>query len=218
MSKFFGGIVLNFENQSKMIFKGSGRYSIPKIKPVTDIMLNKLEWIPFNYALTAKNRDEKGVHFYIDDYQFQRVWNNPEKYISLLQEFGAVCSPDFSLYTDMPKALQIYNHYRKHWLAAYWQMHGIRVIPTLCWSTPDSFEWCFSGTPTNSIVSISSVGTQNNKETAKAFTEGCREALKRLEPFRILWYGKCSEEFDWNVYKIKPHYESIVERRLKNGR
>lgn len=210
--------MLNFENQNRMMFKGVGRYSIPGIEPVTDVMLNRLEWIPFNYALTAKNRSGKGVHFYVDDYQFLRVWNNPDKYIPLLQEFGAVCSPDFSLYTDMPKALQIYNHYRKHWLAAYWQMYGIKVIPTLCWSTPDSFEWCFSGTPTNSIVSISSVGTQNNKSANETFLKGCREALKQLDPFQILWYGKCPDEFDWNVYKIKPHHESIVERRMKNGR
>lgn len=181
-------------------------------------MLNHLEWIPFNYALTAKDRKNKGVHFYLDDYQFQRVWNTPEKYVPILQEFGAVCAPDFSLYVDMPVALQIYNHYRKQWLSAFWQLQGIKVIPTICWSKPESFEWCFDGVPTNSIISISSVGTQKKKETIKLFAEGCREAIKQLEPVQILWYGKCPEEFDWNVTKIKPYYISIVERRLKNGR
>lgn len=210
--------MLNFENQNKMIFKGVGKYSIPEINPITDIMLNKLEWIPFNYALTAKNREKKGVHFYIDDYQFLRVWNNPDKYISLLQEFGAVCSPDFSLYTDMPKALQIYNHYRKQWLSAYWQMNGIKVIPTLCWSTPDSYEWCFDGVPTDGIVSVSSVGTQNNKQVTKNFVDGCKYAIEKTDPVQILWYGICPIELDWNVHIIKPHYEKIVERRLKNGR
>ena len=201
-----------------MLVEGVGEYSIPKIEAVTDVMLNKLEWIPFNYALTAKNRDSKGVHFYLDDYQFQRIWNNPDRYIPLLREFGAVCSPDFSLFADMPKALQIYNHYRKQWVSAYWQIHGIKVIPTLCWSTPDSFKWCFDGVPTNSIVSISSVGTQNSEEAEKAFVEGCRKAIKQLDPIQILWHGKCPAEFDWNVHKIKPHYETIVERRKKNGR
>lgn len=211
--------MLNFENCDKMLFHGVGPYEIPEIQPETDLMIDKLEWIPFNYAKTAKNRAIKGVHFYVDDYQFVRLWNRPDDYIPLLSEFGAVTAPDFSTYTDMPVAMQIYNHYRKHWLAAYWQMHGIRVIPTISWSTPDSYAWCFDGEPVSGIVSVSSVGTQNNKAAAELFERGCREMMKRLDPSEILWYGKVPLEFDWNVTRIKPHQDLIVERRLaKHGR
>lgn len=114
-------MILPMENTEKMIFPGVGKYGIPEIKPETDIRIDKLEWIPVNYALTAKDKATKGVHFYKDDYQFERFWNNPDKYIPLLQQFGAVCSPDFSLYSDMPLAVQLFMHYKKHWLAAYWQ-------------------------------------------------------------------------------------------------
>lgn len=111
-------MILPMENTEKMIFPGVGKYGIPEIKPETDIRIDKLEWIPVNYALTAKDKATKGVHFYKDDYQFERFWNNPDKYIPLLQQFGAVCSPDFSLYSDMPLAVQLFMHYKKHWLAA----------------------------------------------------------------------------------------------------
>ena len=100
-------MTLPMENTEKMIFPGVGKYGIPEIKPETDIRIDKLEWIPVNYALTAKDKATKGVHFYKDDYQFERFWNNPDKYIPLLQQFGAVCSPDFSLYSDMPLAVQL---------------------------------------------------------------------------------------------------------------
>lgn len=110
-------MILPMENTEKMIFSGVGKYGIPEIKPETDIRIDKLEWIPVNYALTAKDKATKGVHFYKDDYQFERFWNNPDKYIPLLQQFGAVCSPDFSLYSDMPLAVQLFMHYKKHWLA-----------------------------------------------------------------------------------------------------
>lgn len=153
----------------------------------------------------------------MDDYQFQRVWNQPDKYIPLLQKFGAVCAPDFSMYTDMPLAMQIYNHYRKHWLAAYWQQCGIHVVPTLCWSNKQSYEWCFDGEPQHSIVAISSVGTQKSKQNQALFEKGVRAALARLEPSEILWYGKCPEEFDWNVTRIQPYYKR-VRRRCENGR
>ena len=36
--------------------------------------------ISFNYMLSAKNKDV-GIHFYIDDYQFERVWISPQIYI-----------------------------------------------------------------------------------------------------------------------------------------
>lgn len=202
-----------------MLFYGIRHYEIPEIQPETDLMIDKLEWIPFNYAKTAKDRACKGVHFYVDDYQFARLWNRPDDYIPLLSEFGAVTSPDFSTYTDMPMAMQIYNHYRKHWLADYWQTHGIRVIPTISWSAPDSYEWCFDGEPVGGIISVSSVGTQNNKAAAELFDQGCREAMKRLDPREILWYGKVPLEFDWNVTRIKPHQDLIKERRdTKHGR
>lgn len=152
-------MVLPMENTEKMIFPGVGKYGIPEIKPETDIRIDRLEWIPVNYAMTATDKKSKGVHFYKDDYQFERFWNYPDKYIPILQQFGAVCSPDFSLYSDMPLAVQLFMHYKKHWLAAYWQAHGIRVIPTLCWCGEQSYDWCFDGEPRNAIVSISSHGT-----------------------------------------------------------
>ena len=119
--------MLNFENLDKANFLGVGKYDTPIIQP-EHIDVRHLEWIPFNFAKTCTDCATKGVHFFVDDYQFQRVWNQPDKYIPLLRKFGAVCAPDFSMYTDMPLAMQIYNHYRKHWLAAYWQQCGF----TLC--------------------------------------------------------------------------------------
>lgn len=208
--------MLNFENLNKAYIGGIGMYDIPEIKPV-NMDIHKIEWIPFNYAKSCKNPHGKGVHFYIDDYQFVRVWNSPDNYIHILQGFDAVLAPDFSTYTDMPIAMQIYNHYRKHWLASYWQAHGMNVIPTISWSKHNSFDWCFDGEPKNGIISISSVGTQRTDKEKELFAQGCREAIKRLNPSQILWHGNCPEEFDWNVVKIEPHYEQIVRRR-KNGR
>lgn len=93
---------------------------------------------------------------------------------------------------------------------------AIHVVPTLCWSNEQSYEWCFDGEPQHSIVAISSVGTQQSKQNQALFEKGVRAALARLEPSEILWYGKCPEEFDWNVMRIQPYYKQ-VKRRCKNG-
>ena len=113
--------MINFENLDKFTFPGVGRYGIPQIAPVCEYPQG--EFIPMNYAKTAKDPSSKIVHCFVDDYQFTRYWNTPDKYIPMLSQFYAVCSPDFSTYTDMPLAMQIYNHYRKHWNVS------IRSIP-----------------------------------------------------------------------------------------
>lgn len=119
----------NYENLNKALFDGVGAYGIPEIAPY-DID-NVENWISFNFAKTCEEPEIHGLHFFLDDYQFNRVWTSPDVYLPMLQRFQVVCAPDFSTYTDFPKAIQIYNHYRKHWLGAYWQSHGIRVIPTI---------------------------------------------------------------------------------------
>lgn len=202
--------MLNFENLDKFRFSGVGKYEIPRIQPVTEYP--KGEFIGMNYAKTEKHPEQKNVHCFVDDYQFLRYWNTPDKYIPKLKQFRSVCSPDFSTYTDMPMAMQIYKHYRKHWIAAYWQMHGITVYPTISWSTQDSYEWCFDGEPENSIVSVSSIGTQNNKENKLLFLRGYEEMQKRLNPTYVIFYGYVPIECDWNVIKIQAFQEKFRRR------
>ena len=139
------------------------RFDIPILRPELTTAEN---WISFNYAKGCEEPSEHGVHFFVDDYQFNRIWAHPDNYLGMMARFDTVCTPDFSTYTDFPRIIQIYNHYRKHWLGAYWQAHGIKVIPTISWSTPDSFAWCFDGEPVGGAVAVSSVGTQASPESA----------------------------------------------------
>jgi hypothetical protein len=48
-------------------------------------------------------------HFFLDDYKFERVWNQLQRYLSILEKFAGALSPDFSLYTSYPEAEQRMN-------------------------------------------------------------------------------------------------------------
>ena len=198
--------MLNFENLDKAIFEGAGAFEVPEILPVG--FCDVTDFIPFNYAKTHKHAAEKGVHFFIDDYQFERVWNAPDSYVNMLRKFKCILAPDFSTYTDMPAALQIYNHYRKHWVARYFALQGITVIPTISWSTPDSFEWCFDGEPQNSVVAVSNVGCMRDGECRDLFFKGFEEMKRILSPSKILCYGS---PIDGTV-NIPPFYKKIEGR------
>ena len=201
----------NYENVQRALFNGVGCYEIPMIEPT---QFDNAEFIVFNYAKNAKKAYGNAVHFFLDDYQFNRVWTNPDRYIPMLQKFKYVLTPDFSLYTDFPKPLQIYNHYRKHWLGAYWQIHGIYVIPTICWSDKDSFEWCFDGEPMQSVVAVSSVGTQTSKEKKQCFLNGYMEMLERLQPTKIIFYGGVPDECKGSGVHITQFSEKWNEEEL----
>lgn len=114
--------------------------------------------VRFKDALSCEFREAQGLHFYSDDYQFERVWTKPEVYLELLQQFAFVVEPDFSMYLDFPEPLQKWNHYRNQLLGAWWQARGLHVIPSASWADKASFAWTFEGLPERSTVAISTVG------------------------------------------------------------
>ena len=175
----------NYENLNKSIFAGVGAYDIPELLPEQCDVKN---WISFNFAKSCTECAEHGVHFFIDDYQFTRLWAMPDAYLQMLRRFPAVMTPDFSTYTDFPKVIQLYNHYRKHWLGAYWQHDGMLVVPTISWSDAKSFEWCFDGEPVGGCVAVSSVGSLNDAANKAMFLDGYREMIARLKPTQIIFY------------------------------
>lgn len=91
-----------------------------------------------------------------------------------------------------------------------------RVYPSISWSDENSYDWCFDGDPVGGIVAVSSVGTQQNKESKRLFLRGYEEMMKRLSPEWVIFYGRVPEECDWNVIRVKPHYDEIVKRRVQN--
>lgn len=205
---------LNYENAQKAIFDGAGEYDIPQISAVhvKDIAIGK--WIGFNYAKRYPNPNEVGVHFFLDDYQFNRVWNRPDTYTEMLRKFGAVMTPDFSMYTDYPKALQIYSHYKKHWIGAYWQSNGMCVIPSICWSDIDSFAWCFDGEPVGGVVAVSTVGTQSSTAAKRLFALGYDEMMLRLKPEMVIMFGeRVSSGCGGNIKLIQPFQAKFKDMR-----
>lgn len=196
----------NYENLNKGIFDGTGIFGIPCLLPEHTTANS---FIGFNYAKTCRQPYDKGLHFFVDDYQFSRVWSNPDAYLDMLRKFKVVCTPDFSTYTDFPKAIQIYNHYRKHWLGAYWQENGITVIPTVSWSDRDSFEWCFDGEPVGGVIAVSSVGTQLSRDSRQLFLDGYNEMLARLQPTLIYFYGNVPKECEGNIVRLAAYQEKF---------
>jgi hypothetical protein len=174
-----------------------GPLDMPAIEPV-DFKPTAL--LPFNYAKTATDKAQT-LHFFIDDYQFERLWASPSRYLDLVLSFEAALTPDFSLYMDMPLPMQRWNEYRRRALGNYWQRHGAVVVPTLSWSDERSYGFCFDGLPCRSTVAVSTVGVKVSDAALAAWRAGMAEAMRRLEPARILVYGGLVD-FDFGAAEV----------------
>ena len=160
-------------------------YEMPTLK-ACNIIPTSL--VSFNAALTAKDHNQC-VHFFIDDYQFERIWNLPDRYVECLRQFQCVIAPDFSQYTDMPYPQRMWNNYRGKVIGAWLQSQGVTVIPNVTWSLPDSYEYCFDGIPQQSVIAINSTGAARYGLTRFLWLKGYREALSRLRPLAVIRYG-----------------------------
>lgn len=170
--------------------------------------------IGFNYAKSSDNKN-CGIHFYVDDYQFERIWNYPEKYVDVLRQYECILSPDFSLYLDMPMPMKIWNIYRSRLVGQYFQSMGLKVIPTISWAEKETFSFCFLGIPKGSIVSISTIGVKQNQKALQIWLDGVDEMIKQIEPKAILIYGgKLDYDFkDIDIY----YFDNQVTENWKKG-
>lgn len=175
----------------------AGDWQIPK--------LARCDYIPkdligFNYALTSP-RKNVGVHFFLDDYQFERVWNQPEKYARILAQYDCVLTPDFSLYMDMPRCMKLWNIYRSRLIGQIWQDAGMKVIPTMSWAETETFEFCFEGIPQGGAVAVSTVGVLRDKTAREIWRQGTDEMMRRIQPQTVILYGKAID-YDWGKTKV----------------
>ncbi|MCB0005642.1 MAG: DUF4417 domain-containing protein [Anaerolineales bacterium] len=176
---------------SDCLYHGANRYGIPDLLRAEIDQLP--EWLaPFTKRLRTKEMANHWVHFFLDDYQFEVAWRQPGRVAQALKKRNRpVLTPDFSIYEDWPLALQLWNTYRSRWCGAFWQQSGLTVIPTVCWGTYLSFDFCFLGIPKGSIVAISAQGAGVKQLLEEQFfLEGFYEMVRRLDPSVVLAYGK----------------------------
>lgn len=178
-------------------FKGVGMFKLPLIKK-QDINLDSFSFIGYDKINQCEDKD-KIVHFFLDDNRFGSVYNQTDEKVEALKAFKAVLTPDFSMYTEMPLALQLYSCFKNRWVGAYLQSKGIKVIPTVRWGNLESFNYCFDGIEKGSIVAVSTVGLKSDKSN---FMLGYNEMYRRIKPEAVVCYGKPFDEMQGEIIEV----------------
>ncbi|MDO5297085.1 MAG: DUF4417 domain-containing protein [bacterium] len=195
-----------------------GRFEMTVLQPVRDAEPQNL--IGFNEARYADNRQDKWFHFYIDDYQYECLWNDLRKYIPMLKQFAGGIGPDFSMYHDMKRAQQLWNCWRNRALAYIMQKEGILTVPNACWSDEESLEWAFDGLPEDSLLAVTTQACMGQDYVLRqALLNGLHELVRRKHPRKLVVYGKFPEEWKERFPMPIDVHPSFCEKkwRLNNG-
>lgn len=104
-----------------------------------------IDTFPFFAANDREENKKAGVHFFVDDYRFKGIYNNPERTLKKYAQYKFLLTPDFSTYADMNLWRQLESVAKNRWIGAYWQSKGLTVIPTISWGLYQSYEFCFDG-------------------------------------------------------------------------
>lgn len=151
--------------------------------------------VPFSERNKVTNH-ESAIGFHEMDVNFADVLRAPEKYVEDFGRFGAIISPDCSLYRDAPLAVQITNIYRSRAIGSYYQRKGLYSIPQVRWGNELTFTTkvlperiAFLGVEKHSIIAIGTYGCIRRKEDKAIFKAGLEAMLETLEPEVVLVYG-----------------------------
>lgn len=189
---------------------------IPVIKPYTveeEFVRRKKALLGFHSAISSTNYDEI-VHFFLNDYQFARVFNNPSKYIDILKRYRYVITPDCSQYTYMPQLQRLSHSFWNKAIAAYWQKQGINIIYNVSWSYPESYCYAFAGLPKGCVIAINCTGVIGCSASKYLWLKGYKAAVEHLEPSLIIRYGdKIPDERE----DISVYFENTNLINLRNG-
>lgn len=184
-----------------------GPMDMPVLSPCNEI---PRRLTAFSDAMKKSNLDRTGfVHFYEDDSNIERFWNNPKKYLQRLSEFDGVISPDYSVCYDFPNAIKVNNTYRNLTSGAWLQSKGLNVIPNVrC--EPNNTSWSLPSIPRNSVIAFGARASIKRVNDRAMFVAMVKIAVDTLSPSAVVWYGSDAygttdylDELGIQVYKFE---------------
>lgn len=180
-------------------FAGKGQWDFPLIKR-QDLSLTQVDLISYSDISSTDTKNlHKGVHFFVDDWRFDSLYDKPDRSFSTLSKYHFVLSPDYSIYADMPLWRQIESVGKARWVGANWQARGLTVIPTVSWGLSQSYSFCFTSIERHCIVAVGMIGC---KHSFRTFMRGYNEMLRQLEPEAIICFGTPYPEMEGNIIVV----------------
>lgn len=146
------------------------------------------------------------IHGFVEDARLKRLLSNPGRYVSRFADHLGVITPDFSIMLGMPVHDRMRSVQLSRFIGAYWNQHGLRVIPNIRWASVEDLDFVLDGLPTQSTIALSTQSLHSDWLLHKNFEEGLVEMLKTLCPSHVILYGQPTQNF----YSIIRHLKVSI--------
>ena len=123
--------------------------------------------------------------FYCDDYRFEALWKDPSPIVN--SQCANAVEPNFTIGPQTPKAVALWQIYRKRWLARWWQSYGVRVFVDMNVDTTTFGDIMLLGVPTGWSAYATHGYTDRQEFTLMEYELACQWAGK--DDILFLLYG-----------------------------
>lgn len=143
----------------------------------------------FTRISKSENAREYLVHGYVHDSRLAGLYRDPSTYLKSFSQYGAVVCPDFSMHREMPRHERIRSSWASRAIGAYFQTHGLKVVPNVRWAFGEDLSFALDGLPMNSAIAVSTQTLCRNRDSMSIFRQGLRVVMEELQPDGVLLYG-----------------------------
>ena len=175
--------------------------------PVINVSVNDVpkHIVAYSQLMNKDIDPDTFCHFYEFDYKFDGrygVWNSLIQgayfkrgfNLDKLNKLSGIISPDYSLYMDMPRIMQIWNIYRSRTVCYRLNQLGILCIPNVRWTDAESYKYAFDGIAKGCAVAVGTLGCSKNEYDKYLFINGFKEMILIIRPSIIIIYGTLTKE------------------------
>lgn len=175
-----------------------GPHQHAQLKPITEFP-NVKRMVTLNNAPYEKHPEECALCFYTKDTVIERIWNNRQRYVSVLKRFPLIIGLDFSILCNMYYPQQSYNCWRNYAMTYWLQKNFSVVVPNVGYGDSDTFPWVLDGLPENSWLAITTQGCLDSYVLKRMLLNGLHE-IKTEAPYRVNCVWKISGSMEKTVF------------------
>jgi hypothetical protein len=129
------------------------------------------------------------LHCYVKDDKLRSQLTDPRQFPARFAGYWGIVPPDFSIRAQDPPDLRILAVRMSRAVGAFYQAHGLRVVPNIRWGDPRDYGHAFEGVETGSAVSVSNHGCWRDRRLRQGFLLGFHEMIDRLAPSTVFLHG-----------------------------
>lgn len=156
------------------------------------------------------------ICFYCNDYGFQPILGNPQRYVEKLKQYFCVVGLDASPYDNMPIVVQKSQIFLNLACTFYYGTQGIKVIPNVRLGDSRTLS-SLEAYPKQTLLAIGTHGFTKRLDNRYIFANQIQIIIRELEPKGLCVYGPASDElFSCAKSKGIPIYQYDSYTMKKN--